>query len=1671
MRFLLLFLFCHVLSAQEVEWIDSDIESLTNQELRSAMKHNHTKIINTKWLPEIVPSARMIEKKLSSYVKKEDGVQKIGLILIENESVMGSITRTANGEKFVIFSTGFIDFIKSDDELGFVLGHELEHALSQIEGVADVLTYGTNGAKDQIQGLLLRRVIENEVDVKSLFRMIDNGDNPYAAYDFLDRVDKLEEGRVGGTHTKSTNRRDGIAATNTYLSRNQGVEIQARMNPDDRQTKIVDQFQKDIIENKDVQNRIAQRVEHFFQNPSSEVAQFYFNKLKKITKDSSTDEFNGAFKRDFYSQWSYLYTHYKKSKTQEELKSLQEIFFKKLSTVYDKVRVEVLGESFVPRNIKQMRSFTYLNEQDGIGYREVVDDLKNAERYQRVEYALHKEFQKEKLVWDERYAHELEFQSTKTRVENYQKAQRESSQKIKKLKKYFVEKDFEKGLKELTQEYTNLDVSNFYQDLREMGLVFNNFWDKHLLKRDEILTGTKKRFLEKWLKEAKLEDMREGIDLFNSLEPEKGFLFLERFHELSKDYYLTRGEDVLPVGSFSYLLDRDRFFFSSNGVFLKKLYQEDASRLKDFFERELNLLIDSEVKLSSQGIKSTKVVAELTLFDSLNSLPEVIRKDEEVQRVFSQAMSKFIENRVNSIENMNDLVKYLKMFEKMNNSGDLARVGEITIRNQLNRQNSLKKYKLSPDVFTAIEKKLFSYFKNLGFSMEEVKILRELIFSDNIEKRFNSEEINILIKMAKNKETKKYLFKISGDEAVHQTLFNKKLSLDDSFEAFHSLSLYYDKNYINIHITNDFQHERLNNYYQWVLENHPREFTELQFFHKQRPHLIKEAFDNFFNVSKPLFYQFYPARKKAQILTRAFYQNFGLFQDYDHYLVSQLKREMPKNKLGQLQIFMGQIDEIFNFQNEIEKATIGSVFDKKAFMELLGDDAIFKALSEDDLFKIAQVALKTKGGEIIEGQAFDNIFLHLIDYAENNSSIKSFLKDPKLVSRMKFNSTKNKLSVWQINEIFKLNEVADNLASSKSAFPLLNERRSLVRDVAQFIKKQFPEQSTLRNETLKYLEKKITTSRSESSYLKPYYRHMGNWYKDDLLVLIDSPHILFDKLKNSQQKYDAMLFMLGLREDIPGIEFNPELRRAVQILREGYWGLPLEGKTLTLLALFDEHNGILSSSEYTEELMKIVLGENYSNKQIKVSFETYLRNLPVGEQKNILSHIIGTIADDPFKKPSIASFVSALDAMGYKGAQFLRATGFLPKKAREELSFVFDRASPPEQQSFYRHLEDLLGDNIKYIHHVEGIKNAGSINYTAKVVFRDPDTNKLVETALTIQKENVSGRIQEENKVLKKTAEELMDMRDYELKKSGMIIEETRSQAYQTLHVGGDELDQTKQRSKYESALKAYENLDSEVRVKVASPLEKFQKLFKKKHQGRVSVYEWVEKIDIDDLSVNEQKKILKQIVVSEDGAQFIKGLHDTDGHPGNWLITRDIKSPSGFSIVRIDYAQMVELSAEELKQWKNLFKLLIRPKVGEGFVDEMASLLKFTFQLESLPRDYEKTLREIIFQDDFPSAREPIERLFKIQEAFLDNYKMRALRGDFKLSPVVQKQLASIGKRNIYQEKLGSALRVSSLFDFLEIDKNNYFFELFSQQALRKLEQTKSVILKCLRVRRKSII
>ena len=125
----------------------------------------------------------------------DNGLRRAPITVERNWRVANASTRIY--DKLIIVSVGLLPYIDNDDELAFILGHELAHTQEAYGGALKILSMNLNSKK-----------YEYKADAKAIDYMIKSGYNPIAAIMIGDKIfgEPLWDWGFTYTHPKGSKR-------------------------------------------------------------------------------------------------------------------------------------------------------------------------------------------------------------------------------------------------------------------------------------------------------------------------------------------------------------------------------------------------------------------------------------------------------------------------------------------------------------------------------------------------------------------------------------------------------------------------------------------------------------------------------------------------------------------------------------------------------------------------------------------------------------------------------------------------------------------------------------------------------------------------------------------------------------------------------------------------------------------------------------------------------------------------------------------------------------------------------------------------------------------------------------------------------------------------------------------------------------------------------------------------------------------------------------------------------------------------------------------------------------------------------------------------------------------------------------------------------------------------
>ncbi|MEK7690321.1 MAG: hypothetical protein AAB425_04800, partial [Bdellovibrionota bacterium] len=339
---------------------------------------------------------------------------------------------------------------------------------------------------------------------------------------------------------------------------------------------------------------------------------------------------------------------------------------------------------------------------------------------------------------------------------------------------------------------------------------------------------------------------------------------------------------------------------------------------------------------------------------------------------------------------------------------------------------------------------------------------------------------------------------------------------------------------------------------------------------------------------------------------------------------------------------------------------------------------------------------------------------------------------------------------------------------------------------------------------------------------------------------------------SARETLDLAFYLTGheaMPPVFPSMEYQDLDQDALVAARSHFRDLGSEARVVAYLPLFDESSGILSDVATRNALMDRILGTKKDLSIARRLFEAYLDQLPIGERKSVLAHILSTFVDGREESASLRTLLESMGPFGIKAGQFLRTSGLLPPNERAQLDHFLSQAAPPHRGEIMDALQRAFGKFHEApeteLLDVGNLIGSGSMNYVVRAKIRDSRSGEPLEVVVRILKEGVEGKIGNENAIWERLLARAKKDGDPDYRRLAILIEEARSHAWESLKPGGIELDLERERKLYWVATAAYANHADPatgLSVHVTRPLDEVaqRRLIDPKLGKVVSIYHYV---------------------------------------------------------------------------------------------------------------------------------------------------------------------------------------------------------------------------------------
>jgi hypothetical protein len=680
------------------------------------------------------------------------------------------------------------------------------------------------------------------------------------------------------------------------------------------------------------------------------------------------------------------------------------------------------------------------------------------------------------------------------------------------------------------------------------------------------------------------------------------------------------------------------------------------------------------------------------------------------------------------------------------------------------------------------------------------------------------------------------------------------------------------------------------------------------------------------------------------------------------------------------------------------------------FLEQVEKELNHNNLSQNDLKHLAEVYLTIVKTSEIKSIWRDRLFKQIWERGDN--SVREVLAIPTIVEKLLTYQEKRRVVNWKIEKEIpfeKINKAAD----------LITLRNSVTK-TRQLLEEYLPEVSDLRDTLVDEYAQKLLTNPNETDHLFELATSAENIYESKGILLVDLPHHFQNMIKEpwekmallelltGEQNSESLTKKLGDRMGVSAENTKLVLEGLQVRFRESH----LIVRTYVLMSLLDDHDGLLSETAMAEQIYQKILGPHYSNKNARTAFEAYIEALPKGEKRVVLSRILAGMIDSPKDSQGfVRRIVDGLKTLGYKGAQFLRAAGLVPKELEPEFEGVFDRAIRPKRNAVINHLRKAFGENLDGIEYIGELLGFGSVNFVQSVDFKNPHGK--VEGAVRGMHENVVGQIRNEAEVWDKAISSLEKNADAEIRATGHYLRDALSASMETLKAGGSEVNLTKDRELIAKASPVYQRSKNRTRsgyeIKVIPVLSEFQNKIQPEMQDSTSVHPRVDHVRVDQ---HEQTQALSRDAMNTELiSAYHLGKFDVDGHPGNWLVDK-VRNV----LWRTDVSQFREVPESKVHQ--KALQILLKPYLSEYDRRKLVELTSYLFQFENVsPQKVQATFRSLLDSYGLPESN-PVRNLYfyrgKLNEELGVESKLR-----FK--PETVWYIQTLARNNIHAEKTGT--------------------------------------------------
>lgn len=1623
-------LYCPLAAGAEVMLVRQAATEIQAPEIRNALEKAKIPILAEKEAALPPQTRAKIADALKKIILPKDGNGPFYLVFADDLSVNAHfVAPSGTDARAVVVNLGLLDFLKTDDELVAILGHELEHGTSELQSHVDELAKAPRSrrmnALDSAYLTSLQKSVESEVDIKSVINRVQpNGYNVEAAGQVLDRLTETFGDGINSTHNMSQSRRNHLDLATTLLSRRGGMELNRLSN---RNAILDGSIGKSIRDRAFVEQRKA-RALRSFREPLTELEELLTRfKEGKLPSDGAAKELERTFQKAVEKRLQSASELLGGIITPAEELQLELRANAEAHELLQAARQKILGPSYVPRGYAEAQFLSALSAP------RTLSRLDSWEGSLKIVSLLGQ------IAQDEQELSQL------NRSQNHRSESRalELQAKIKRAKDQYnllstaYPGDDAKGILDaisrLAQEYERLDSIG---DFKGTGRVRAQLIQTATTLRPytAIIGGLEKRRAELAATQAqrtlphlqdfltKNEPIYELANSIGALPPEQKAKFAQNFLDQLVDSFQaafsrerSATKQALILKRMAELLDevsrRDTGILEKstdvdiNAVPIRKIVDSVIAHSRG--PEALDALglhkpagdpTRGQLQSTVEGLQWTKALGS-AVFDT-----DRLRK-------FHQTAESLALQRLNQAAKAGTLSQDgLRIIDRLFNGyyGAMSLMGDkadyAVIRatiDKLSKFHAIIRPAADPRLTPEESRQLFKDLlttRALVFtypseeSQEESKaIARRLLdrpMKASAQARFiEVEDLARLAKLAERSERDAFQFVIDNPQWVRRSWGWPISSQKDADRL-----VQFREEFLR-HVLEK-QPEKSRIAYQIMLGYNdavPR--VSLPDLRREKEEIVNSAaIRRYASLRRGLPRD--PTSEQYLRLFRKWFQEVGTDQGPMSTLASSSQSEssLLQRVRWAKAIYLARAEESAR-QRSLRGGRASTSLPKE------GDTIFYNLLKESHLLhpyermvtelpvqdQLDLLKLNIRADE--KSAKGDQLFEAIWENAKRSETGKKLLLDPDLMDLLYFNDTKKRFAEWTLEARFGVSELAASLRNKKAAPPLVQQTRPVVPELRAWMDRLLPEKSLIKDEILESIESRLMTSQAEHAELAKSRLSTQDWFKSREIAYSDLPQALSERFKSAFDRHQYLEYLLDIRKALPdsieelrgqhsGVFFEQTVN-AANASKRAFATASQAGRVLMLQPLLSAKNGSLSDPKLVEQVNRLILGDRTTDPLVQSIYRAYLDSVPEGEKKILLSAVLSTLAENSGKKgASVKAILESMGPFGIKAGQFLRTSGLASRELSKELDDFLDHALAPVREQIYEDLKKAFGPDLKIVSSVGDLAGSGSVNYVVVADLKNPQTGKTERVTVRFQRDAVEGMARNENEIWGKATALLKQRGDPQTALLARRLDEARLNAMETLKKGGVELDLSIERNNYEKARLTY----SASGVDVARPLEHFQKLVPPDLQSTVSIYEYIENTPLKSIS---DPKVLTKVhrrIMNVELTALKNGVFDPDGHDGNWLY-----HPETDRLVRIDYAQLREPSRQEHEAFKELMRSLLLDGNGPSGARAIANTLPQTFEFSGTQPSLDlltEHLARILRDPDLPPQNAPHDRVFFIRDA-----------------------------------------------------------------------------------------